>query len=154
MIRRRAEAFANSVRRSSRSWLGWFLVILHGVCFVGAIRAKRPPSPEFARWLGGLQGSSSTIFAGRPFHFHYESTLTKVVVISDMPLTIAALPLSVVVALTLWPMHLGLYYSSYVEAGITLLAATLQWLTVGRLIQDRLKPAPRRLAQHRQHPDL
>jgi len=120
-----------------RSPLAWVLVGLHAVWFFAALHAMGSPSRAAAQFWDSFQGADWTIFAGRPFHFHYEPLIVKAFWVADLPaLLIAILP-----ALLITPLirlaHLGTFETSYVEASEFLIAGSLQWLTIGRRLKVR-----------------
>jgi hypothetical protein len=101
-----------------------------------------PPSPAFAAFLENGGGSSATIFAGRPFHFAYESIALKLLVPFDLPseLAVAAVGLlSIPIALPLEKMfHPTLYARSYFGASLLFLVATCQWQAIGKTLETWL----------------
>jgi hypothetical protein len=127
-----------SFRASVRSRLGWLLAAIHALWFYLGILSMGPPSRAAANFLDSLQGADWTLFAGRPFHFTYQSWVLKSVLLADMPSTL------VVSAgdLLLWPLwlikHIDTYGRSYIAAGLLFVVATGQWLMVGHFIQKRL----------------
>ena len=125
-------------RSCVRSRLAWLLVCLHAAWFLLAIANMSPPSTGFADFLdqGGL--STATIFAGRPFHFHYESIALKLLILADMPSAIVQALLGLVSWPLLMNIHLGRYLASYIAAGFLFLIATCQWLVVGHAVQNWL----------------
>jgi hypothetical protein len=125
-------------RSCVRSRLAWLLVCLHAAWFLLAIANMSPPSTGFADFLdqGGL--STATLFAGRPFHFHYESMVLKLLILADMPSALALALLDLVSWPLLMNIHLGRYLASYIAAGFLFLIATCQWLLVGHAIQNWL----------------
>lgn len=116
---------------SGRSRLGWLLACFHAAWFVLAIANMSPPSPGLGQFLDGGGGSSATLLAGRPFHFHYESVFLKVLILVDVPSTLATVPIGFVLSPCLMVLHMGSYFYSYVGALLMLLGATCQWLLVG-----------------------
>ncbi len=125
-------------RASLRSRLGWILVCLHAAWFFLAIANMSPPSRAFAKWLESLSWSDMTLFAGRPFHFYYESLAMKLLILADSPAEIAEIPADLLAMPLLKPFHMDLYSGSYVDALLMLLLASLQWLAFGRLLESRL----------------
>ena len=65
-------------------------------CGVVFRRGRRyvAPSRQFAQFLDQVGGSSATVFAGRPFHFPYESNPLKCLFMADLPSMIATMPLA------------------------------------------------------------
>jgi hypothetical protein len=70
--------------------VAWVLVCLHASWFLIAIANMSPPAPGLGEFLDGGGWSSATLFAGRPFHFHYESMVMKLLVLVDFPSMLAA----------------------------------------------------------------
>jgi hypothetical protein len=101
-----------------------------------------PPSPALAHFLdnGGL--STATIFAGRPFHFHYESVFLKLLIIVDLPSALIEALFALISLPLLTIIHLNTYLTSYFGAGLLLVIATWQWLAVGNTVQNRLVSKP------------
>src|ERR1700688_2768971 len=89
-----------------------------------------PPSPALAQFLDRGGWSSATVFAGRPFHFHYEAMGLKLLLMFDLPAIIATIPASLLLGPVSKPF--GFYAESYVSAALMFLGATCQWLLVGR----------------------
>jgi len=116
---------------ASRSRLAWLIVFLHAAWFLLAIANMRPPSRDFAHFLEHLQRSSTTIFAGRPFHYSYESWSMQILFLLDSPSSLASIPIAILFFPFSMIFHLGLYEGSYVGAGITLAISSLQWLAIG-----------------------
>jgi len=76
------------------------------------------------------------MFAGRPFHFHYQSWILKSVLLADLP---SMLAVSVGGLLTVPPTkHIDTYTRSYVGAGLLFVVATGQWLVIF-LVQRRFR---------------
>jgi hypothetical protein len=119
--------------------LAWIVVFLHAAWFFVAIANMSPPSPQVAEFLDQDGGSSATVLAGRPFHFHYESYLLKCLFVADLPSMVAAIPLDFVVAPLLKVLRVGSFVGSYFGAGLMLLAGTLEWLALGKIMEDRLE---------------
>jgi hypothetical protein len=78
-----------------RSRVAWLVASIHGAWFFLAVANMSPPSPMFANFLDSLSGSSTTIFAGRPFHFTYESMTLKSLFVADLPSSLAQVPLGI-----------------------------------------------------------
>jgi hypothetical protein len=99
-----------------------------------------PSKHSFGRLLdaGGLWDSS--LFAGRPFHFHYESLSLQMLFIVDLPSELAAIVPAIVLHPVLTAFHLGHYVGSYLGAAIELLVSSCQWLIIGGLVKPRLEP--------------
>jgi hypothetical protein len=98
-----------------------------------------PASRTAAAFLNSLQGADWTFFAGRPFHFTYQSWTLKSLLLADMP----SLFVQVFGGLLLWPVrcmvHVDIYEGSYVSAGFLFVIGTVQWLLVGRFFQKRFQ---------------
>ncbi|MCA1816728.1 MAG: hypothetical protein LC746_10040 [Acidobacteria bacterium] len=77
-------------------------------------------------------GWDYVLIAGRPFHWHYESGLMKVVFLLDLPACfVGALLLAPVYYL--YP-NICVYTASWIEAALYLACASVQWWLVGFLI--------------------
>jgi hypothetical protein len=126
-----------------RSRVGWLLAALHAAWFFLAVANMSPPSTDFVKFLERFPGFSTTLFAGRPFHYAYESPLLQLLLLIDVPAALALLPVSLALSLLWLPFarfaHPSLSGSSYVGAALVLLAATCQWVTIGRRIERRLE---------------
>lgn len=130
---------ASLFRACVRSRLGWLLAAVHALWLDLGIRSMGPPSRAAANLLDSLQGSDWTLFAGRPFHFTYQSWVLKSVLLVDLPaMLVASLadPLS-------WPVsfvtHVGRYEGSNIAAGLLFVVATGQWLMVGCVLERRFR---------------
>jgi hypothetical protein len=79
------------------------------------------------------------MFAGRPFHFTYQSWILMSVLPADLPsmlvVSVGGL-LSVPLQLT---RHIDTFAGSYVGAGLLFVVATGQWLIVGFFVQRRFR---------------
>jgi hypothetical protein len=141
-LRRAVHTVVGFVRCCICSRLGWLLACVHAAWFFLAIANMSPPSHSLADFLEKGGWSSSTIFAGRPFHFHYESTLLKSLILVDLP----SMPVQLLLGIIAWPLlttiHLSFFAASYLEAGLFFLITTCQWLTIGNEVQKRLVSRP------------
>ena len=139
---------------ASRSRLAWLLVFLHAAWFLLAIANMSPPSRDFAHLLEHSEGSSVTIFAGRPFHFHYESLSLQLLTLFDLPSSLASIPLAILLFPFLKLLHVGMYEGSYIAAAILFVMSSLQCLIIGKLADDWLSSRPkgvstlRRISRH------
>jgi len=121
--------------------MGWILACLHAAWFLLAIANMSPPSPGLGEYLDKGGGSSATLLAGRPFHFHYESLVLRLVILVDMPALLAMVPLSFLELPLLKLFRLSFYYCSYSSAALLLFGASCQWLLIGNRLQQRLESA-------------
>jgi hypothetical protein len=137
----------------TRSRLGWLLVCLHAAWFFLAIANMSTPAPGLGKFFDQGGGSSATLLAGRPFHFEYESLLLKLLILVDVPSTLATVPLSFALLLAATPFHLGFYQGSYLSAAMLLLGASCQWLVVGHQL-DRWFVCKRWGTSPRQHSSM
>lgn len=126
------------IRDAASSRIAWLAACLHAVWFVLAVAGMSPPSPELAAFFDQGGGSSATLFAGRPFHFHYESIGLKVLMILDIPAVFSLIPLGIVLSPLSWIHRPNAYEASYLEALLALFAATVQWLIVGRKCEQAM----------------
>ena len=130
-------------RACMRSRLGWFFAAIHALWFDLGIRSMGPPSRAAANFLDGVQGADWTFFAGRPFHFYYQSWVLKSVLLADLP---SMLPASLG-GILLWPIslikHIGTYENSYIATGLLFVVATGQWLMMGCAIGQRFRSKAR-----------
>ncbi len=135
-------AFVRYVQTSARSRLAWLLACLHAAWFLLSIADMSPPSPGFAAFLENGGGSSATIFAGRPFHFAYESIALKLLFLFDLPSELAIAAVGLLSIPIAWPLekmfHPTLYARSYFGASLVFLVATVQWLAVGNSLETWL----------------
>jgi hypothetical protein len=122
--------------------LSWILVFMHAAWFFAAVANMSPPSRQFVQFLDQVGGSSATVFAGRPFHFSYESNHLKCLFVADLPSMIATMPLAAAVDVLVKVLRVGRFVGSYLLAGLLLLTASLEWLVLGKLIEDLLKRNP------------
>jgi len=117
-----------------RSPVAWVFLTLHVVWFFAALNAMGPPSRAAAQFRDTLGGADWVIFAGRPFHFHYEPSIVKSLVIGDLPANIVCAFANLCISPVWRIFHMGTYEGSYIGAGEWLLAGSLQWLAIGRLL--------------------
>ena len=82
------------------------------------------------------------MFAGRPFHFHYQSWILKSLWLADLPSMFVGGLLSLPLSFT---KHIDTYTGSYVGAGLLFVVATAQWLVVGFFVQRRFRKAERQV---------
>src|SRR5436189_6345290 len=82
------------------------------------------PAPWLGEFLDRGGWSSATLFAGRPFHFHYESMVMKLLVLVDFPSMLAALPIGLLISPLMSAAHAGSFIGSYVGALIELVTAS------------------------------
>jgi hypothetical protein len=125
-------------RECTSSRLGWLFACLHVAWFFLAIANMSPPPPALADFLDKGGSSTAAIFAGRPFHYHYESALLQVLVLADFPSKLVEALLGLVSFPLLMNVHLDHFLGSYLGAGLLLLIATFQWLVVGKSVQTWL----------------
>ena len=130
------------IRSGTRSRLGWLTACLHAGWFFVAIANMSPPSLGFAKFLQDGAGSSATIFAGRPFHFVYESILLKSLILADLPAELAQLPFEFLFVPLCKHSHLSFIALSYWDAGILLVFASCQWLLLGAALESAIKSRP------------
>jgi hypothetical protein len=123
--------------------MGWAFVTIHAVWFYLGVRSMGPPSRTAAAFLDSTRGADWTFFAGRPFHYYYQSWILKSLLWADIPSALVQaacgvllLPLSSVV-------HVGTYEGSYISACFLFAIASMQWLIVGYLLQKRFWPMSR-----------
>src|SRR5262245_1842894 len=94
MIKRVVLALLRLFRAASASSVARLLATLHASIFVLCIANMSPPSRDFADSLDRLYasggGSSAVVFAGRPFHFNYESVPLQLMMLVDMPAEVIA----------------------------------------------------------------
>ena len=126
-------------RSCTRSRLAWVFACLHLAWFLLAIANMSPPSPAFADFLDQGGWSSATIFAGRPFHFHYECIFLKLLLWVDVPSLLMEALWGLLSFPVLMYVHLSSYLASYFGAGFLLLIATCQWLMLGKAARNWVK---------------
>ncbi len=125
-------------RESVRSRLGWALAAIHALWFYLGILSMGPPSRTAAIFLD-VQGADWTMFAGRPFHFHYQLWVLKSLVLADLPSMLVVSVGSLLIMPLKLTGHIDTYTGSYIGAGLLFVVATGQWLVVGFLIQRRFR---------------
>jgi hypothetical protein len=122
----------------AKSRLAWLFAALHAAWFLLAIANMSPPSPALADFLDSGGSSTAAMFAGRPFHFHYEAALLQLLVLADLPSMLVQALVGLMLLPLLTNIHIGHYVGSYFGAGFLLLIATFQWLVIGRSVQTWL----------------
>jgi hypothetical protein len=90
-------------------------------------------------FLDSGRGSSASLLGGRPFHFDYESPFLKLLVLMDLPATVAMIPVELLIALPARAVGLGFFSMSYLTAVLMLLSSTAQWLCIGYRFELRLR---------------
>lgn len=135
-------AIARFAHSCVKSQVAWVLVCLHASWFLIAIANMSPPAPWLGEFLDRGGWSSATLFAGRPFHFHYESMVMQLLVLADFPSMLAALPIGLSISPLMSAAHVGSFIGSYVGALIELVTASCQWLVVGLAVDRRLESRP------------
>jgi len=126
-------------REAARSRLGWALAATHALWFYLGILSMGPPSRNAANFLDSVQGADWTMFAGRPFHFYYQSWVLKSLVLADLPSMFVASVGSLLTAPLGLRRLIGTYTGSYVGAGLLFVVATGQWLVIGFLVQRQFR---------------
>src|ERR1041384_2959499 len=127
------------LRNTARSRIAWVFATIHMAWFFLAISTMSAPNPRFAALLETVQGSSTTLFAGRPFHFLYESIVMKLLILGDLPAMIAVIPIGLLLAPFRRLLHLNLYLGSYIGAALLLLIGTIQWMIIGKVVEVQIK---------------
>jgi hypothetical protein len=117
-----------------RSAFAWTFLTIHAAWFFAAINAMGPPSRVGAQSRYTLAGADWLIIAGRPLHFHYEPAVVEALVMGDLPATIVCEFVDLCISPLWYIFHLSTYEGSYFGAGEWLLAGSLQWLAIGRLL--------------------
>jgi hypothetical protein len=132
------------IRRCVQSQLGWFLAAIHALWLGLGIRSMGSPFPVATRLLDSMQGADWTLFAGRPFHFTYQSWILRSVLLVDLP----SLLIASVGDLLFWPIsliwHIGRYEDSYIGAASLFVVGTGQWLLVGFAIEKQFRSKVRK----------
>jgi hypothetical protein len=134
--------FRRLLADAERSRLAWVLVLLHAAWFLLTIANMHPPSREFANYLDGTTGSTATIFAGRSFHYHYESLSLQLLMLFDLPSWLASVPIGLFLTPALNVLHVGTYADPYVAAVVVFLMSSLQWLIIGKYADGWLGSRP------------
>ncbi len=125
------------IKRVASSRIGHTLLIVHLSLVVFDFAQKQPVSRAESNIVRTAENqSSSSLLAGRGFHWHYESTLLKFLVLADLP----GIFLSLLIALILVPLFyvlptLGEYDASWVGAVLLLLATSIQWQFIGYCLE-------------------
>ena len=132
------QPFTERIRSIARSRLAWLLACFHALWFFLAVANMSPPSPALGEFFDGGGGSSATIFAGRPFHFTYESILLRSLIVADLPSDLLQLPVDLAIVPLRKALHLHAHSSSYLDAVLLFVIATCQWETIGYLAQTWL----------------
>lgn len=133
-FRRRASMF---LRGCAASRLGWLLACAHAVWFYFGIQSMGPPSRAGADFLNSVQGADWTFFAGRPFHYEYQSWILKSLILADIPAMLVGSFFSLLLSPFWLLRHIGIYEGSYIGAAFLFVLATGQWLVVGYRLQKR-----------------
>ena len=129
------QAITQRIQSIARSHMAWLLATLHALWFFLAVANMSPPSPALGEFFDIGGGSSATIFAGRPFHFTYESILLKSLILAGLPSGLLQLPVDFAIQKAL---HLHAYALSDLDAALLFLIATCQWMTTGYVAQTWL----------------
>lgn len=127
---RRVSVLMLSLLKHWKNPLGLLLAIVHAVVLVAAIIAKEPlPTPRRADAVCPPQtacfdvwnAAGQTVIARRPFHFHYETVIVKLLMVADIPAMLLA-------GVALWPVSMFVD-SPEAESDV----AALGWIVVGSL---------------------
>jgi hypothetical protein len=123
------------IRKSIESRkFGILLAIIHGIWFCVVVSALGHHSHAAISFLS--DGSSTeTLFAGKPFHFEYESAFLKVLFFLDFPALLVCRLFNYVFSLV--RLQVSAYALSYIDAALLLCFGCLQWLILGRSIAAR-----------------
>jgi hypothetical protein len=146
MLKRPIVALWRFARAATGSSVAWLVVTCHASAYVLCIANMSPPDRDFADSLDSLYASggwsSATVFAGRPFHLHYESIPLKVMCLLDLPAVFmsAASASAIQDTLRLWP---SVYVQSWLDAGTWLIVASFQWLFLAYWFERLLTSNPR-----------
>jgi hypothetical protein len=138
--------FCGLAKACVRSWVAWLFVAIHAAWFFLAIASMAPPSPKFGAWLDANGPSTTTILAGRPFHFAYQSHALQLLFLLDMPSFLAGAAFALLLIPFDGIVRLGAYEGSYFAAATMLLFASAQWLVVGSRVETRLRRDGKRAA--------
>jgi hypothetical protein len=124
-------------RRIATSRLGQLLFVAH-LCLVLYLFSQKPVAehdpnnciPQ-SQW-----GWDYVLIAGRPFHWHYESALMKVISVLDLP---AGFISSILYApVSYLNPNICVHTASWIEAVLLLLCASAQWLLLGFILERLL----------------
>lgn len=120
---------------------GILLAIIHGIWFCLVVSALGHHSHAAISFLP--DGSSTeTLFAGKPFHFEYESAFLKVLFFLDFPALLVCRLFNYVFSLV--RLQVSAFALSYIDAALLLCFGCLQWPILGRSIAARFWKLPRR----------
>ncbi len=135
-----ANRLAQFVRACTTTRVGWILVSIHAVWFYLGVRSMGPPSRNAAALLDNMQGADWTLFAGRTFHFTYQSWILKSLILADLPSMLVEAVGGLLTAPISFFVHIGTYEGSYVSALVFWAGGSLQWLIIGHFLQKRFWP--------------
>jgi hypothetical protein len=127
------------LRGCCRSCLAWLFVTVHGAWFFLAIANMSSPSPSLGDWIDRGAYVSTSLLAGRPFHYTHESMALKVLFLVDLPSFLASILVSLLVLPLRTIVHFGSYRSSYIAAAILLVLGSVQWLVLGNVLEFRIR---------------
>jgi hypothetical protein len=128
-----------------RSRLGWILVSLHAAWFFLATADMTTPSPSVEAFVNSFGGSTTILFAGRPYHWGYQSLALKLLMVLDFPSHLAVALVFTPVAFFLPPgFHPSIHEGSYLMAALVFLGASCQWLLLGNSLHRWLVSGRRR----------
>jgi hypothetical protein len=123
------------IRKSIESRkFGILLAIIHGIWFCVVVSALGH-HPHAAISFLSDGSSTETLFAGKPFHFEYESAFLKVLFFLDFPALLVCRLFNYVFSLV--RLQVSAYALSYIDAALLLCFGCLQWLILGRSIAAR-----------------
>jgi hypothetical protein len=117
------------VRRVAASRAGLLLAFVHFCLVVYGFAQKEPVE------LGGdgpfdiSRVAGVSIIAGRAFHWHYESTLLKVICVLDLPGILLSLPIGLPFPFIF--KEASVQVQSWIGAVIMLIGTSIQWWLVG-----------------------
>lgn len=122
-----------------QSRVAWLVAAAHGLWFLLSVANMSPPDKALGEFFDQGGWSTTALFAGRPFHFHYESAALKILILADLPGVLLMVPFHIAISPFLITLHLSHETASYFEAAYMLIGGTCQWLLLGRILEAKIK---------------
>src|SRR5215203_3871294 len=111
------------IKRVGSSRIGLAALVLHLLLFVYCLGQKTPLADDANAAANEGRGFNTTLFAGRPFHFNYESTLFKIILILDLPASAVSDVVLKFVGVFASPSP---YTKSWIDAWVVIFASSIQ----------------------------
>jgi hypothetical protein len=131
----------NLINSIATNRIGLILLVAHLALFAYAIIEKlhNPAQGKDLSWEEfNKEAQSSTLIAGRLFHWAYESVVLQILMVIDMPVLLIAALTAMVFPRGICS-SLSAYTVSWIAVWVWLFCGSLQWLIIGYWIKRYLQ---------------